>query len=277
MRKMSWKLWKIVFFLSAMVVFSQNLFAQSEKNAAIESISPLPFALNLPLDITISALGAAGWGYRLYKSHTESAEDWDGTLYDKSDINAFDRWAAQSYSETLDNLGTVGCALAIAPALYGVYASNDWITTGVMFAETMLFASGTYSALKTVVERNRPYMYFSGGSDKDMDEGDYKNSFPSGHTTNAFAAATFACYVFSAYNGDSKLKIPVCATALTLASATGVLRVMSGNHFPSDVLAGAVLGSASGFLVPFLHRTDLFSKNVEVAALPAGFYAKVKF
>ena len=45
MRKMSGRLSKIVFFLSAMVVFSQNLFAQSEKNAALESISPLPFSV----------------------------------------------------------------------------------------------------------------------------------------------------------------------------------------------------------------------------------------
>ena len=243
---------------------------------ALSANEGAPYELNIPLDATITALGAAGWGYRLYKTHSEDADDWDGTLYDKSDINAFDRWAAHSYSATLDNLGTAGVVATLAVPLVSVYASNDFLTSGVMFAETMLLASGTYSALKTIVKRNRPYMYFDGGSDEDMEDGDYENSWPSGHTTNAFAAAVFAGVTFSAYNPDSPWKIAVWGAGLGLASATGVLRVMSGNHFPTDVISGAVIGSLTGFLVPYLHTKKSFG-GVEISALPAGFAARVRF
>ena len=274
-----------LFLLTLLFVFSAQLFAQVDSSAApipepaeeptVELYKP--FALNIALDASLFVIGGAEWAYRLYTSHQDK-DEWDGTLYDKSDINAFDRWAARKYSSALDNAGTVGTALAVALPLFSVYASGDWLTEGVMFAETMLVASGTYSVIKSFVKRNRPYMYFDGGSTSDMEDGDYENSFPSGHTTNAFAAAVFAGYTFSVYNPDSNLKIPVWIAGLSVASATGVLRVLSGNHFPSDVLAGAALGSLTGFLVPYLHlKQNIFSKNVEISALPAGALVKVRF
>jgi membrane-associated phospholipid phosphatase len=41
---------------------------------------------------------------------------------------------------------------------------------------------------------------------------------------------------------------------LLLAATVGTLRVLSGKHFPTDVLTGAVVGSALGWLIPELHR-----------------------
>jgi hypothetical protein len=46
----------------------------------------------------------------------------------------------------------------------------------------------------------------------------------------------------------------VCGTALTLASVTGVLRIMSDRHWFTDVLASAAIGLASGWLIPWLSR-----------------------
>jgi membrane-associated phospholipid phosphatase len=63
-------------------------------------------------------------------------------------------------------------------------------------------------------------------------------SFPSGHTAGSFAAATaLACF----YPAAAPL-------LLTVASAVGASRVYLGQHFPSDVLVGAGLGSAIGLL-----------------------------
>jgi len=41
-----------------------------------------------------------------------------------------------------------------------------------------------------------------------------------------------------------------------LAGATSALRVEAGQHFPSDVVAGAGIGMAVGVTVPLLHRGD---------------------
>jgi undecaprenyl-diphosphatase len=61
-------------------------------------------------------------------------------------------------------------------------------------------------------------------------------SFPSGHTMNAFAIATVLALFF-----------PFLAPALALlAVAIGASRVVLGLHFPSDVWAGAALGTLIG-------------------------------
>ena len=62
-------------------------------------------------------------------------------------------------------------------------------------------------------------------------------SFPSGHTASSFAA--FSALLF----GKSRLWIP----ALALACAIAFSRLYLLVHFPTDVLAGAVLGIACGF------------------------------
>lgn len=54
--------------------------------------------------------------------------------------------------------------------------------------------------------------------------------------------------------GRSPYFIPFTVVSYGLAAATASLRVLSGMHFTTDVLAGAALGSAFGFLVPFLHQ-----------------------
>ena len=66
------------------------------------------------------------------------------------------------------------------------------------------------------------------------------------------------------------------AGSLSLAVATGVQRILSGNHFITDVLAGAAIGSLTGFVVPFLHTLPK-SKNLEVAVVPTGFYVQYRY
>jgi undecaprenyl-diphosphatase len=64
-------------------------------------------------------------------------------------------------------------------------------------------------------------------------------SFPSGHTSFAFCAAV----VVGAY-------LPRARPALvTLAATVGLSRIWLGVHYPSDVLAGAALGTAVALLV----------------------------
>ncbi|MBI4536462.1 MAG: phosphatase PAP2 family protein [candidate division NC10 bacterium] len=61
------------------------------------------------------------------------------------------------------------------------------------------------------------------------------SSFPSGHATTAFAAAAFLAL------WRPRLAIP----AFLLAALVALSRVYLGAHFPSDVLAGALLGTSA--------------------------------
>jgi membrane-associated phospholipid phosphatase len=60
-------------------------------------------------------------------------------------------------------------------------------------------------------------------------------AFPSGHATTAFALATLLSLWYPRWTGGY----------LALAALVGWSRIVLGSHFPSDVLAGAVLGCAA--------------------------------
>lgn len=67
-------------------------------------------------------------------------------------------------------------------------------------------------------------------------------SFPSRHTFSAFAIAV-SWFVAS---------VPVAVVLLVAAGVLAVCRVLGGVHFPRDVVAGALIGSATGALAAFL-------------------------
>lgn len=67
-------------------------------------------------------------------------------------------------------------------------------------------------------------------------------SFPSRHTFSAFAIAA-SWFVAS---------VPVAVVLLVAAGVLAVCRVLGGVHFPRDVVAGALIGSATGALAAFL-------------------------
>lgn len=97
-----------------------------------------------------------------------------------------------------------------------------------------LIASGLVTpALKILSGRGRPskslspHQFFEQGS-----------SFPSGHTSQAFAVATVI-----AEHYDS---VWIDALAYGVAALVGYARVVHGAHFASDVVAGAAIGVAVG-------------------------------
>jgi membrane-associated phospholipid phosphatase len=86
------------------------------------------------------------------------------------------------------------------------------------------------------------------------DEADLKASFTSGHTAIAFTSAGLVCahhQNLPLYGGGAP-DIAACVTALTAASAAGILRVMSDNHYTTDVLLGMGIGLFGGYGLPTL-------------------------
>jgi membrane-associated phospholipid phosphatase len=71
-------------------------------------------------------------------------------------------------------------------------------------------------------------------------------SFPSGHTTDAFAFAVAAGLVYS--------KWYILLPGLIWATLVGISRMWLGVHYPSDVIAGAILGTACALLYFWLDK-----------------------
>lgn len=215
----------------------------------------------------------------------------DGNLFKTSadchcEVNSFDKTFMNPYNENLHKLGTITTLTAIAfPAVLAITPKEEWFTIGSMYAESILLANGIKEITKLIVDRPRPYMYYDGYPKDKIDDGDWCKSFPSGHTTISFTAATFNSYVFCKYFPDSPWKYAVIGGSYALAFATAGLRMASGNHFFSDVLTGAVLGSFCGFIVPWLHTLNTDNKsthgslgpNASIAptAYPLGFAVNI--
>lgn len=90
------------------------------------------------------------------------------------------------------------------------------------------------------------------------------NSFPSGHTAQAFLAASFLHEEF----GDHHPLISISGFAM--ATAVGTMRVLNGRHWATDVLAGAGFGMLSWQLVSLTHRGSLFGKSNNLMLAPTS-------
>lgn len=124
--------------------------------------------------------------------------------------------------------------LQLAPhaAVFGL----DWIgikskhdfrdKVGLMFTGGVIML-GTVTALKSATHQLRP-------------DGSADNSFPSGHTANAFFGAT----VLAKEYADKSILIAI--GGYSVATATGALRILNNRHWASDVLVGAGIGIISG-------------------------------
>lgn len=199
--------------------------------------------------------------------------------YSKSNVNAFDRKLVRPYSKIHDGASDfLIIASLVTPVALLSTDKEEWFTNGVMYLETLLIANGLKETLKLAVNRPRPYIYSGSENlpESDLNDGGWAKSFPSGHTTLAFASATFLTYTFCRYFRNSPWRIPVSIGSYALATGVAVLRVSSGSHFLSDVLVGAAIGSAVGFLVPFFHTLNT-KKEMSVAVTGNGLSFTMKF
>lgn len=199
---------------------------------------------------------------------------------DTSEINMLDQPFLYPRNSTLDTLGTLAAGgLLVLPALTPLALGFDdcsvWGTYAVMYGEAFLLTTGIKEMLKHRVSRLRPYTYLSDRSV--LDEEEYNESFPSGHTAYAFMGAAFLSTTFSREFPRSPWRGPLTAGAFTLAALTGILRVGAGEHFVSDVLAGAMLGALCGWGVPFLHGLGGEDSNLALSTTPVSLSFKLTF
>ena len=122
--------------------------------------------------------------------------------------------------------------IAIAAVIAGVALAEIWVSMVIGLVITNLI-------LKNWVARIRPYELIQGLECIVKKADDY--SFPSGHTTAAFALAMSASLLVASPT--------VRLVFLILAFGVGFSRVYLAVHYPSDVLAGALIGTSFALIV----------------------------
>lgn len=173
-------------------------------------------------------------------------------------INGFDRVAMFGYSPGLslasDFFQYAAAALPLALAL-GI-SQDQAIAAGVIYFAVLTRAFFAKNTLKFLFPRVRPWFYFAPATGSAPATWEGNDSFPSGHATIAFAAAAFGVTVAVLdLPSGSPWFLPFVATETGLAVLTASFRVVSGMHFLTDVIGGAVLGTAIGIALPLIHTS----------------------
>jgi membrane-associated phospholipid phosphatase len=149
---------------------------------------------------------------------------------------------------------TVPGAFVIGPALYvyGRYADHPGIEDlGWHGTEAVLVGSGATAILKGVLGRARPYVTID-TNPRDFKlgkgfSGEARTSFPSGHATAAFAAAAaVSSEVHRMWPQYTWYVAPVLYGGATLV---GISRMYHDQHWASDIVLGAGVGTFSGLKV----------------------------
>ena len=140
-------------------------------------------------------------------------------------------------------------ATAESVTILNIAAPVGLLTAGIIRHDKQLKKEALYVAggfivssivtqgMKRIIKRDRPFVTYPFIVKRDLG-GSY--SFPSGHTSAAFCTATSLSLLFP--------KWYVIVPSYLYAATVGYARMYQGVHYPSDVLAGAVVGAGSAWL-----------------------------
>lgn len=224
-----------------------------------------PYSLNRNLDLSLLTTGLMIRGYA-EKQHLVGLEDKAVARgFRPGEVPFFDRWSLGYRSMRLDRwstgTGNLLIALPAALTLWDVGTASEPPSAIardlVIGCEVFSFASALPLLSKAWIERPRPLAYDPRLSTGQPMYSDADASFFSAHTTGAFAAAVFTGYTFQLKHPDSPAVPWIWSGTLGMAGAVGAMRIYAGMHFLSDVAAGALVGSACGYVIPRLHLNRL--------------------
>lgn len=110
-------------------------------------------------------------------------------------------------------------------------------------AGSLVIAAGATTIMKQVFDRQRPFQKYNDVYPYKYEDG---KSFPSGHVTLAFAAATSVSLQYK--------KWYIVVPAYAWAAGVGYSRLYLGEHYPTDVIGGAVIGAGSAFISHWISK-----------------------
>jgi membrane-associated phospholipid phosphatase len=166
-------------------------------------------------------------------------------------INSQENLSSDKYFRFITNSDTyviIGAPVIMAGA--GLIRDDDKILRNAfVMAAASIVNAGVTTALKYSINRERPFETYPDIFQKAKAG---SPSFPSGHTSSAFATATSLSLAYPEWY----VIVPSFAYAGTVAYS----RMHLGVHYPSDVAAGAVIGAGCAYLTYKVNKA-LLNKN----------------
>jgi hypothetical protein len=224
------------------------------------------------VDIPVLA-AAAGWTFYGFAQISKKEPTSQTTIMNlqKSSIPWYDRWAVRPYDRNVDKLSYLPFDAAMPyPLIFCAFDKKmrkDYWKLTFLYAEAMAITGAFYTSSVHYFSRLRPLTYDSKSPMETRTSENSRNSFFAGHVALVATSTFFVAQAYADYHPDSKFKWVMYGIAGAATLATGYLRHRAGEHFPSDILVGTVIGTASGLLTPKLHQAKLI-KNQRLSILP---------
>ena len=137
------------------------------------------------------------------------------------------------------SVNAVSIAAPVGIALIGFIRHDKNLKEDALYMGSSILVSTIVTlSTKHIVNRQRPFAKYPFIITRD--DTDIWLSFPSGHTSAAFCTATSMALRYR--------KWYVIGPAYVYAASVGWARMYQGVHYPSDVLAGALVGACSAWL-----------------------------
>jgi membrane-associated phospholipid phosphatase len=154
----------------------------------------------------------------------------------------------QSLDKTFIFISDADAPIALATPLSVLavgFAKNDKALKikGLEMTVSLVVTVGLELSMKKIINRERPFLTYQVIQNVVQED---NASFPSGHTSVAFATATSLSLQFP--------KWYVIVPSYTYAAAVGYSRLHLGVHYPTDVLGGAIVGAGSAILCHELNK-----------------------
>jgi membrane-associated phospholipid phosphatase len=154
------------------------------------------------------------------------------------------RRGADEAAAVISNLSDYGLIWALIALLKARHRGPRRTRATQALATAGILSFGINKALKMATDRRRPSVTSPRGTIALPVRPPSSSSFPSGHTLAAFTAGTLLA--------ENKTEL---AAFVGIAAAVGASRVQLGDHHPSDVVGGALIGTAAGLVARrFLNR-----------------------
>jgi membrane-associated phospholipid phosphatase len=224
------------------------LAGEQEKNT-----SPYSFSKNI--DLTIAGISSSLLIGSALVDYSPMSRENISTL-NPENISSYDSKAINNWD--LNSIKMSDILLYSSIAVPGLLLADervrdDYRGFSLLWAESLFLTLGITNLTKVLVSRPRPYLYGDKASEEYKLKKDNRKSFFSGHTSISAVSCFLMASMYDDYNPNSRLSPYLWVGACFMPALTAYYRYDAGKHFPSDLVAGYIVGSVVGVLIPKLH------------------------
>lgn len=163
----------------------------------------------------------------------------------KSINHAYTPTGGKVFKTITNSINPVSFGLPVGLFIGGkAFKNKEMVWNSLELASATAINGLFTTTIKLSVHRERPFITYPNDITKYSAAGSY--SFPSGHTSMAFCTATSVSLLYP--------KWYIIVPAYLWAGSVGYSRMYLGVHYPTDVLAGALLGTGTSIGTHYLFK-----------------------